>query len=396
MLTAWVVVVALGWSIQWPNDYSAFYFMAKGLRVFGMGLNHQLYSLRVQYELEGLGPKSGVGLAIPFVNPPIAAWIMIPFSFLPLRAAFLLWDAIALIAAGGSLYWLRQTHAEVPGLGIVVLAALASYPTYIALGQGQYDLLWPLGVALAASALTVAEAKRWVPRVAVSALVAAIKPDLLLGLVVPALSRWRDRRVRVFALTSVLFGAAVAVILGPTGLSQAAHVEVFTIAQRFPPTNDITVLGFLWALLGAGHHQLASTLALLAIPVALVLQGALWWRRPPLSSVDWWLSLTSALCVSLLIAPHDLAQGMVLLTPAALWVGLARRAQGRSLGPLAWWIVGFNLTTLFDLSPHSLRFPLKVTPLLLLAAAIVAWRARGGSATPSIDSTAPVPIVGTP
>ena len=393
LLLAWVAAVVTGWQQQWPNDFSAFYFAARGLVHLGFPLTRDLYSLTTQYALEAAVKGRGGTLTIPFVNPPIAAWVIMPFSYLPLRLAFWCWDAVALAACGGGLWWIVRQRPDVAGIWLVALGALAGYPTYIALGQGQFDLLWPLGAALAMSAATVAGAQRWVPRAATSALFLALKPDLFLGLVVPALSRWRNRRVQVFVLALLLLGLGTFLDLGVAGLRQAVHLETYTLAQRFPPTNDVTVLGFFWRLLGPG--SLASTLGLLAIPLGLALQALAWAHRPPRSEADWWWALTSSLCLSLLIAPHDLTQGLLLLAPAALWSGMALRAQGRPLTGLALWMVVLNLAALLDLSPH-LDLPIKATPLVLAAAAATAWRqmARGTPAPPeatSLEGVAPAP-----
>jgi hypothetical protein len=384
VLLAWIIAVATGWQQQWPNDFSAFYFAARGLVHFGFPLTRDLYSLPTQYALEAAVKGRGGSLAIPFVNPPIAAWAMLAFSYLPLRAAFWCWDAVGLVGCAGGLWWILRQHPDIPGLSLVALGALASYPTYIALGQGQFDLLWPLGAALAMSAATMARACRWVPRAASSALFLALKPDLFLGLVVPGLSRWRNRRVQVFALALLALGLGTFLDLGVAGIRQAIHLETYTLVERFPPTNDVTALGFFWRLFGPG--SLASTLGLLMIPLGLALQALAWARRPPRSEADWWWALTSSLCLSLLIAPHDLTQGLLLLAPAAVWSGVALRSQGRPLTGLALWMLALNLAALLDLSPH-LDLPIKATPLVLAAAAVVAWRQIAQETTHPAEGT---------
>ena len=374
LLLAWVAAVATGWHQQWPNDFSAFYFTARGLVHFGFPLTRDLYSLTTQYALEAAVKGRGGTLTIPFVNPPIAAWVIMPFSYLPLRDAFWCWDAVALAGCAGGLWWIVRQRLDIPGIWLVALGALVGYPTYIALGQGQFDLLWPLGAALAMSAATVAGAQRWAPRAATSALFLGLKPDLFLGLLVPALSRWRNRRVQVFVLALLLLGLGTFLDLGLAGFRQAVHLEAYTLVQRFPPINDVTVLGFFWRLLGPGF--LASSLGLLAIPLGLAAQALAWAHNPPRSESDWWWALTSSLCLSLVIAPHDLVPGLVLLAPAAIWSGRALRAQGRHLSGLAIWMLVLNLAALLDLSPH-LDLPVKATPLVLAAAAVTAWRQMG-------------------
>jgi hypothetical protein len=238
------------------------------------------------------------------------------------------------------------------------------------------------------SAVLVAGARRWVPRAAATALFLALKPDLFIGLLVPAVARWRDRRVQVFVLAVAALGLGTFLDLGLSGMRQVVHLETFTLAQRFPPTNDVTALGFFWRLLGPGTW--AATLGLAAIPAGIGLQAWAWARHPPGTEEDWWWALTSSLCVSLLVAPHDLTQGLVLLAPGAVWAALALRGQGRPLTGLALWMVALNLAALLDLSPH-LDLPLKITPVLLGAAAITAWRQVGRSA-PAVHPAAAAPI----
>jgi hypothetical protein len=177
-------------------------------------------------------------------------------------------------------------------------------------------------------------------------------------------------------------GVATAFILGPTGISQAAHIELYTIANRFPPTQDMTVTGFFWRILGPGRA--AAWLGLAGIPIGLAILGWAWWHNPPRSDLDWWLALTTTTSVSLLIAPHDLVQGMLLLGGPVILVGKALRKAGRGLVPLALWILAFDLVTLVDMSPHF-YLPVRLTPILLLAAAVSSWRARKWLAVPIPD-----------
>jgi hypothetical protein len=383
ILVAWVVLVATGIGQEFPNDYAAFYAVARALRTLGFGISSEMYSVHFQYQIESfIRGRAGTTLAIPFVNPPVAAWVMLPFSLLPLRAAYLAWDAVALAACAGGLIWLGRLRPKVGGLGLLALAVVSSYPAYLTLGQGQFDMIWPLGAALLASSLEYRQSIQYVPRAAVNALVVAIKPDLFIAMVVPVIAGWRRPQVRALVLSLVVLGAATAFILGPNGISQAAHIELYTIARRFPPTQDMTVTGFFWRMLGPGRA--AAWLGLAGIPIGLAILGWAWWRNPPRSDLDWWLALTATTCVSLLIAPHDLVQGMLLLGAPAILVGKALRQAGRGLGPLAMWILAFDLVTLVDMSPH-LHLPVRLTPILLLAAALSSWHARKWLALPNAE-----------
>lgn len=376
LLACWLILVGTGAGQEFPNDYAAFYSMARGMRLYGLGINSELYSVHFQYLLESfIRSRAGVPLAIPFVNPPLAAWLVIPFSWLPLRASFLIWDTVLLVSAVLGLLWLAEVGPRPRRLRLVILAVISSYPAYLALGMGQYDLLWPLAAALLASAMAYRRPVQYLPRAAVSALLLAIKPDLFVAFLIPVIAGRRQPQVRVLLATLLLIGIATALILGPTGLAQAAHIEFYTIGQRFPPTLDMTVTGLTYRVFGAGPAS--GVVGLVAIPIALLSSGFAWWRHPPRTETDWYLCLASISCLSLLIAPHDLVQGLLLLGPSAILAAKALRIAGRSLVPLGWWIVGFDLATLVDMTPH-LYLPIRITPLLLLAAVVVLWRARRG------------------
>lgn len=374
LLLGWVALVTTGVGQQFPNDFSAFYSAARGLRIHGLGLTADLYSLHVQLALESFFHSPQGFLSVPFVNPPVAAWILIPISWMPLRTAFLVFDALGLAATLGGLAWLARLPPRPGRLGILVLALASAYPVYLTLGQGQFDLLWPLGAALLASAFQEKAPIRYAPRAAVAALMVAIKPDLFLGLAVPAVREWRRPQIRWLVGAATLLGLATVVILGPGGLASAVRIEQYTIVHRFPPSLDMTVTGFLWRLVGPSPWD--GYLGLAAIPVGIAVLAVGFWRRPPRTSADWAFAITTATCVSLLIAPHDLVQGMLLLGGPAVLVGRTLRQQGRSLLPLGLAIAALDLCTLIDLSPH-LHLPLRLTVLLLLGLAVVSWRARG-------------------
>ncbi len=255
-----------------------------------------------------------------------------------------------------------------------MLALASSYPVYLTLGQGQFDLLWPLAAALFTSSMECSERLRNIPRAAVAALIFAIKPDLFIAFLAPVVAGWRRAPVRVVVATLLILGAATAVILGPAGLGDVVHIELYTIAKRFPPSLDMTVVGLFYRVLGPGRAT--SVIGIAAIPLGVGGLGWAWHRNPPRTRVDWWLAVAATCRLSLLISPHDLVQGLLLLAAPALLVAKALRASGRSLLPLAGWILAFDLVTLVDMSPH-LCLPVRLTPILLLIATFGAWRLRG-------------------
>jgi len=65
ILLAWLILIVTGIGQEFPNDYAAFYAMARGLRIYGLGLDSRLYSVPVQYALESfIRNRAGATLAI--------------------------------------------------------------------------------------------------------------------------------------------------------------------------------------------------------------------------------------------------------------------------------------------------------------------------------------------
>ncbi|HUY57182.1 MAG TPA: hypothetical protein VMV12_05070 [Candidatus Micrarchaeaceae archaeon] len=393
-LLSYLFLVAAHIDQQTVPDFTAFYTVAKALGAGGLTASHHMYSLAFQLRA-GSFLDSGLGHAYvePFVALAPAAWVVIPFTIFSLWPAFAIWDGVCLVLCVGGTFWLARQEKLGSDTLPVALAILASYPIYTALGAGEYDLLWPLCLALFTSAWTCSSTfQRWA-RTAGAALIFTFKPDLVLLLVVPAVAAWRRRVVQVAAACLVVLAVITVAVVSIPGLLLLPKIESYTLFTRFPPTLDETVLGFLWRLIGHGH--LSVDLAFLSIGVALVVLSWAWWRNPPRTTADWKLALTAIVCLSELVAPHALNHDFVLLAGPVVWTASALRGAGRDLRWLAFWIILFNLASLLDDTPR-VTFPVPLVPIVLLAAAVAAWRARGSlTSAPARTGGAPVPAVPT-
>ncbi len=374
VLAGYVLVTPQVAGAQHVPDFGAFFAVAHALRLQGWGALPHLYSLTFQVHAGAIfGRSHGLPYVEPFVATPPAALLVLPFSLLPFWAAFYLWDALLLGLGLWGAIWLARGE----GLGRaslpVALVAIASFPTYQALGEGQFDLLWPLGLALFSSAWRCHPGWPRGARSLAAALVFSLKPDLLLAAVVPAAHRWRDRRVQELAACLAALGLVSAVAIGVSGVRLLTMLESYTLYHRFPPVLDVTVLGVLWHTVG--HGALAVRLAWAATGIGVLALAWAWAKHPPRTAIEWKLALTSAVCISLLVAPHDLPQGLLLLSGPAIWTASALLQAGRSLGWFGAWVVIFNVGCLIDASPH-VQLPVPITPELLLLGALVAWRAR--------------------
>lgn len=355
-------------------EFDAFYAIARAIATGGLTASHHLYSLQFQLAAESfLDRGPGRAFVEPFVALPPAAWVVIPFSALPTWPAFYLWDGICLILCILGTVWLARQERLGPDAVPLALAIVASYPTFTAFGEGQYDLLWPLCLALFTSAWwCTSRWGRWA-RVGIASLLYTFKPDLLLLIVVPTVAAWRRSVVRMAFACLVGLALITVAVVGVSGLLRLRHIESYTLFHRFPPTHDETVLAILWRL--TGHGALTVSLAWGAAAIALIGLSWAWWRNPPRTRVDWQLSLTSTVCLSLLVAPHSLDHDLLLLAGPAVWAAAALRSSGRDLRSLAVWMILLNAAVVLDDS-SAISLPIPVVPLVLLAAGVVAWRAR--------------------
>lgn len=131
-------------------DFIGFYTAAT---IFRDGLGHQLYVGHVQNEIQkqitGRLP-SRIG-PLPYIHPPFEALIFLPLSRLPYRQAFLVWDVLNLAMLIFIVMLLRNRLTALHSVPIweVLLSALAFFPVFECLLQGQDSILQLLFCVLA-------------------------------------------------------------------------------------------------------------------------------------------------------------------------------------------------------------------------------------------------------
>lgn len=240
-------------SDNFHNDFT-FYFAAALL-----GLQHgwpHLYDLKLQQaELDAIQSHITIAQLARYVSPPPLAWLVVPLTVLPYRAAYWVWSATLVAALAAAWRWVA------PGSGrarlIVLVAAIGWLPVIYGLQLGQPALIVAAAVA-ACGALLRKDSD--IAAGAVLAL-AVVKPQLAL-LVAPALlvaGRWRT-----FAAAAVAIGliaAVSAIALGPDGVS--AYLARLSFAQTVPENQAQT--------LAAWIHDLPLTRAVQAVIAAATL-----------------------------------------------------------------------------------------------------------------------------
>jgi hypothetical protein len=321
---------------------------------------------------------------LPFVNPPLAAAIVVPLTLLPLSTAYRVWQLAQLLLLTGAVVlalrsapWpprLRRSGvagacalAALAGTGTLSLGLLAQWDGFTALGLAGAYALWRRGSGFAGGAVLAATA-------------AIAKPHLAIGLAALLLG-WRDRRVLAGAtagLAAVLLASLAAV--GTSGLAE------FTAAAsrdggRWPLASLLGFTGLTgsWLGNGAASQLLAAAGSVAALAVCVLLGRGLARDLRLLEP-----SLAAATLLSLLASPHLLSHDLVLLAPGLVWLlawassrdGAAPWPGSHSRWVLGGWLV-LSATAMLDLGADRAAPPGRLVPWVLLTlAALLAWRLR--------------------
>lgn len=182
-----------------------------------------VYFLTVQALIEGqdIYAVRTPGYQLPFIYPPIAAYLMVPFGLLPKVALQLVWTALGVLAVRLLLVRCRVQRGFTLAALTVVLV-LAVEPIRTTLGYGQVNTVL---VALVVADLLPSVSQdgvtedgessgRWLPRGSLLGLAAAIKLTPLLFIVFALVLGRRAPRMRAVALRAI----AAFTVLGLAGL----------------------------------------------------------------------------------------------------------------------------------------------------------------------------------
>jgi hypothetical protein len=371
------------------SDFTSTYIGATLLR---QGHGSSMYSELLQTPLHAtlIAPDHEGNL--PFVNPPLAAALALPTTWLSLPAAYRLWSGLqfgllvaATVVAIGATPGQRRLR---PVTRLTAgLAAMASVGTVATLLLGQWDGFSALGLAL-----TYAQIRRDRPTaagaiLAVTSLIA--KPHLALGLAAFVLGRRDGRLIAGAVLGGAATAAASLLVAGPGGVAGFVGAAVHS-TTRWSLANMVSAAGIGGSIFGNSAAAYVSTLvlALAAMAGAAGFGAASRTRGPRLEA-----ALAGATLLSLLAAPHAYWDDLALLVPAAAWsfTGLVAwhagiRFWGAAVG--AW--LGVSLTAFLDIAGAPDPW-CALTPWSLIAAAVLAGvtcvhlsrRSAAATATPS-------------
>lgn len=285
-------------------DFGNYYLYARvGLH---QGWNHLYDTGAQQQEWMRLGGDAVIPW-FPIVYPPPLAWIVVPFTALPLPLAFACWGAILI----GCLLLTWRLVALRPRLtrwsALAGMLAIASVPYALLLGQ---VLILELA-AVAVAWWLLSKERDVLAGIVLVALVFKPQIAILLPVVLLVTGRWR-------AVAAWLAGSSVVVTIAliTTGLD-GVHEYIRRLgdaASAAPPffvPTQLTIAGFL------GRGPL--TVALAAVAVIITLIAA---RRNRLEGSS--LPMACALVGSMLITPYLHSQDLATLLLAG---GIARHSR---------------------------------------------------------------------
>ena len=301
------------------SDFSAFYVGGTLLRE-GDGASLYDESLQAPLHARLIAPDREGNL--PFVDPPVAAALVLPVTLLGLGAAYRLWALVELaILALAVVIAATQARARVPRASrwAAGLAALAGVGTLFATAQAQWTPVLALGLAVAYWSWQRRDQRpsRSAALGAACLVACALvgKPQLALGLLA-FMAGWRRRAVVLGGLAALAAVAAVSfALVGAAGIAGLARI-VAGSTTRWDLHQMLGVSGVAAAITGGGAAAVAlgAALSLAACGAAFVLGSRVRRDQSRLA-----VALAGAAALSLLAAPHAYLDDLAVLAPAAAW-----------------------------------------------------------------------------
>lgn len=349
-------------------------------------------------------PPTMVGAVLPFIYPPFAAFVLMPFALVPWDVAWPALMAASTVALALTLYITARALWPSGGrrgaLGAAALSlplAFALEPVHSTIDFGQVNLLL---MALVAADCLVPHPK-W-PRGALVGIAAAIKLTPAAFILFFLLRG--DRKAAVTAVVSGAVATLVAFALAPAA---SLRFWLDNPAGGVSAAPFYTNQTFQAVLVRAGVEGTARTAAWLVLSLVVVLLAAPAIRNAPAP-----LAMVATGAVALLVSPTSWSHHWVWVAPAMMvLVVTAWRARS-----WRWGVATLLSAAVFVGAPHVWGLPradgreLAWTPLqqvwgstftwftvLLLVALYFAWRGRKPGAAPAKPAAdAPAPSDGAP
>ncbi len=355
------------------SDFSATYVAAHVWTRFGPS---RLYDEALEHAVHATFVPSTAHFTLPFLTPPLTAFITIPLSRMPLPAAYLVFSCCQLLLTiAGTALGARALGASCRTALALGLLLGASIPSLLLVLLGQWD---GLIACLMGTALFLWSRKMPFLAGALCAIgLAFAKPQLGLGIAVLLIASRQWRATLGAAAGGLLLAGATVAIAGLH--ASLGFFSTWSLAVHSPsPQTTVGILGFVASWIHAGGALVAATLVLDLACCAFLVGTGIAYSRGRLSLAEAFLIGTAG---SLLLAPHVLVYDLVICLPAlaGLVVLQLQREEGRS-GAIttAWlpWIaawVGLNMIALIDAGNSAPAPPGRLLPLALTLGCFGVW-----------------------
>jgi hypothetical protein len=290
-VAAWAAIYDIGvWVVQFARqpvhpDFRIFYVAAEA------GLRHgwaSIYDVAMLRTLsKSLPPgQDYITSALPFIHPPLLAWLVAPLTLLPLGVAYAVWCAVLLAAL--VLAW--YVGAPYSGLRKVALLLLA----------------------LLVAAWWLCGRERPLAAGAALALATALKPHTVILVPLALAASGRYRPLLSWAAISTLLAAIFALALGPAGLNNWWQALVY---GQTDPGQSLFTLAYLF-----GSGPLSYALEALQGAAALMIAR----RRRDDVNVVFAAGIVGSLAFAFHLHPYDyieliLAAWLVLRSAPPMW-----------------------------------------------------------------------------
>ena len=206
------------WLVQFARqpihpDFRIFYVAAEAGVRYGWPSIYDLAKLRALSASFPAG-QTYINEQLPYINPPLLAWLIAPLTLLPVPIAFALWSALSLAA----LVWAWQIAAPFAGLrkAALLLLALALWPVLDAFYFGQPSLM---ALALVAAAWWFCLRNQPLAAGAALAVATGLKPHVVILVPFALAAAGHYRVFLAWAGACVVLAVAFVVTLGADGLS---------------------------------------------------------------------------------------------------------------------------------------------------------------------------------
>lgn len=343
-VAAWGAVYDIAaWLIQFARqpvhpDFRIFYVAAEA------GLRHgwaSIYDVAMLRSLsKSLPPgQEYITSAVPFIHPPLLAWLIAPLTLLPLGVAYAVWCAV-LLAALVLAWYIAAPYSGLRKLALLLLA-LAIWPVLDAFYFGQPSTLQ---LALLAVAWWLCVRERPLAAGAALAFATALKPHTVILVPLALAASGRYRPLFSWAAISSVLAATFALTLGPAGINNWWQALVY---GQTDPGQSLYTLAYLF-----GSGPVSYALEALQGAAALVIAR----RRRADVNVVFAAGIVGSLVFAFHLHPYDyieliLAAWLVLRSAPPMWhrlwllAGVATLIAldlGQPIPQLAWdlgWLV---------------------------------------------------------